>query len=172
MSETLAASLAPDPRTSVLEAARLIAASSYGSTYNRRFTLRLGDYEKDRVYLGEDASYQAHHYARGWGHRAQQEVSRSHAELLREMFGPLPFRPVPLDQTWISWNNGTVIRLARALYEERALPEGTLDRGRMAVLADALEESGCEDEEIIRHCRVPAAHSRGCWVLDMLLGKS
>jgi hypothetical protein len=49
--------------------------------------------------------------------------------------------------------------------------DGMLDPARLAVLADALEEVGCEDEQILAHLRGPGPHSRGCWVVDMLLGK-
>jgi hypothetical protein len=66
---------------------------------------------------------------------------------MRDIF-PLPFRTACLDLTWLAWNDGTVRRLAIAIYEGRCLPAGTLDTGRLAVLADALEEAGCANEEI------------------------
>jgi hypothetical protein len=95
------------------------------------------------------------------------------ATLLRDLFGPLPFRDVPLDPSWLAWNAGTVRRLATAAYEERALPSGELDVGRFAVLADALEEAGCSDSEILGHLREKGGvHVRGCWAVDLLLGKS
>jgi hypothetical protein len=84
--------------------------------------------------------------------------------VLRDSFGPLPFRTVPLDPSWLAWNNGAVQGLARAIYEERRFEE-------MPVLADALEEAGCTNAEILNHCRQPGEHVRGCWVLDLLLGK-
>jgi hypothetical protein len=62
--------------------------------------------------------------------------------LLRDIFGN-PFRPVTLVPAVLSWNAATVVRLAQAAYDERHLPAGTLDTGRLAVLADALEEAGC-----------------------------
>jgi hypothetical protein len=62
-------------------------------------------------------------------------------------------------------------RLATAIYEERTLPQGTLDRDRLAILADALEEAGCTNEEILSHCRSPNDHVRGCWLIDLILGK-
>jgi hypothetical protein len=83
-----------------------------------------------------------------------------------------PFRPVRLDPAWLSWNGDTVVRLAAAIYEERRLPGGTLDNGRLAVLADALEEAGCDKEDILSHCRSPNDHVRGCWVIDLALCKS
>jgi hypothetical protein len=93
--------------------------------------------------------------------------------LLRDVFGPLPFRDVYPHPSWLAWNDGTVRRLTASAYEERSLPEGTLEADRLAVLADALEEAGCNDPEILGHLREQGgAHVRGCWVLDLLLGKS
>jgi hypothetical protein len=93
------------------------------------------------------------------------------AALLRCIFGN-PFRAAPaIDPAWVAWNDGTVKKLAQAVYEQRALPQGTLDSARLAVLADALEEAGCSDEEILGHIRGPGPHVRGCWVVDLLLGK-
>jgi hypothetical protein len=93
------------------------------------------------------------------------------AGVLRCVFGPLPFRPVSLDPAVLAWRDATVVHLARAAYDEK-LPAGTLDNGRLAVLADALEEAGCTDADILGHCRSGGEHVRGCWVVDLLLGKS
>jgi hypothetical protein len=90
--------------------------------------------------------------------------------LLRDIFGN-PFRANPsINPTWLTWNAGTVVRLATAVYEERALPLGELDRARLAVLADALEDAGCEDPDILGHLRGPGPHVRGCWAVDLILG--
>jgi hypothetical protein len=94
------------------------------------------------------------------------------ARLLRDLFGPLPFRTVAIPPAILTWNDGTVVRLARAAYDERHMPEGTLDNGRLAVLADALEEAGCSDADILGHLRGLGQHVRGCWVTDLCLGKS
>ena len=59
----------------------------------------------------------------------------------------------------------------QAAYEERELPAGTLDLARLAILADALEEAGCTNADILNHCRVPGVHVRGCWAVNLLLGK-
>jgi hypothetical protein len=103
--------------------------------------------------------------------RAAVAVERQgQADLLRDIFGSRPFREVVLD---LAWNGGTIKRLATTAYENRSLPRGTLDNARMAVLGDALEESGCQDQEILRHCREPGAvHVRGCWLVDALLDKT
>jgi hypothetical protein len=91
--------------------------------------------------------------------------------LLREIFGN-PFRPPPrLDRAWLAWNDGTVRRLARSAYEDRDLPAGTLNAAGLAVLADALEDAGCDDRNLLRHLRGRGPHVRGCWAVDPLLGK-
>jgi hypothetical protein len=99
------------------------------------------------------------------------EELAAQALLLRDIFGN-PFRPITLHPAVLTWNDATVVRLAQAAYEERHMPEGTLDNGRLAVLADALEEAGCNDADILSHCRSGGEHVRGCWVVDLLLGKS
>ncbi len=62
--------------------------------------------------------------------------------------------------------------LAEAAYEQRHLPSGVLDVARLAVLSDALEEAGCTDADILAHLRSPGPHVRGCWALDLVLGKA
>jgi hypothetical protein len=84
--------------------------------------------------------------------------------LLCEMFGN-PFRPVPSVADWVAWNDGTLRRIAHAIDAERAFE-------RLPILADALEDAGCDDADILNHCRKPGEHVRGCWVVDLLSGKS
>ena len=94
------------------------------------------------------------------------------ADLLRHVLGN-PFRPPPpLAPSVLRWDGGTVKRLAEGAYEQRDRPAGTLDPARVAVLADALEEAGCADADLLRHLRGPGPHVRGCWALDFLLAKS
>jgi hypothetical protein len=93
------------------------------------------------------------------------------AGLFREMTGN-PFRPATADPAWLAWRDGAVVKLAQAAYEERLLPAGELDPTRLAILADALEDGGCTDADILAHLRGPGPHVRGCWVIDLLLGKS
>jgi hypothetical protein len=90
------------------------------------------------------------------------------AVLLRDLFGN-PFRPVAIDT---AWRTPAVLALARAVYDNRTLPAGSLDPDRLAVLADALEEAGCTDADILGHLRGPGPHVRGCFVIDTLLDKS
>jgi hypothetical protein len=105
--------------------------------------------------------------------KAAEATERSvQAALLRDIFGPLPFRQVRIDPAWLAWNGGAVRKLAEAAYAERSLPAGTLEPSRLAVLADALEEAGCSEPEILGHCRQQeGVHVQGCWVVDLLLGK-
>jgi hypothetical protein len=96
---------------------------------------------------------------------------KAQTNLIRCIIGNL-FRPVTISPAVLAWNDSLVVRLAQAAYEERHLPEGTLDIGRLAVLADALEEAGCNDADILGHLRGPGPHLRGCWPVDLCLGKS
>lgn len=91
------------------------------------------------------------------------------APLFRDVFGPTPFRPLTVDFAML---NPVVPLLARAAYEERVGPGGRLDAEKLAILADALEENGCTDVEVLQHLRDPnLEHVRGCWVVDLLIGK-
>jgi hypothetical protein len=64
-----------------------------------------------------------------------------------------------------------VVTPAQAAYEERALPAGVLGPARLGVLADALEDAGSPDTDLLGHLRGPGPHARGCWAVDLLLGK-
>jgi hypothetical protein len=86
--------------------------------------------------------------------------------LIRDIFGN-PFRPVSVNP---AWQTPTVLALAQAAYDERALPSGELDPVRLAVLADAVEEAGCDNADILTHLRQSDIHVRGCWAVG-LLGK-
>ncbi len=85
------------------------------------------------------------------------------AALVRDIFGN-PFRRPHLDWAWLKWEGGTVARLAEGAYQDRAFD-------RLPVLADALEEAGCADTDILSHLRGGGPHARGCWALDLLLGR-
>jgi len=87
------------------------------------------------------------------------------ASLFRDILGN-PFRRLlGIDASVLAWNEGTVPRLAQAIYDEHAFD-------RLPILADALEEAGCRDADMLYHSRGPGPHARGCWVLDLILGKS
>ena len=79
-----------------------------------------------------------------------------------DIFGN-PFRPVAFDP---NWQTSTAVGIARTMYDAR-------DFGAMPILADALQDAGCEDDAILNHCRdAKQVHVRGCWVVDLVLGKS
>jgi hypothetical protein len=84
--------------------------------------------------------------------------------LLRCIFGN-PFRPSCIDPACLAWHDGTVRRIAEAIYDDHAF-------GQLPILADALEEAGCTEADVLNHCRQPGEHARGCWVVDLLLGKT
>jgi hypothetical protein len=90
--------------------------------------------------------------------RQEQKVL---ADLLRDIFGN-PFRPITFDP---AWRSDTAVSLAKHIYESR-------DFSAMPILADALQDAGCENADILTHCRdEQGTHVRGCWVVDLVLGK-
>ena len=94
---------------------------------------------------------------------ATMDVERAkQTAILRDIFGN-PFRPVTFAP---AWRTDTAVALARQMYEGR-------DFGAMPILADALQDAGCDSAEVLSHCRdATAAHVRGCWVVDLVLGKA
>ena len=97
----------------------------------------------------------------GQWQRGQKHKNRFH--LLRCIIGN-PFYPILLDPAWLTWQNGTIPKLAQAIYEERMFD-------CLPILADALEEVGCSDPDLLGHLRGPEPHVRGCWVVDLILGR-
>jgi hypothetical protein len=89
-----------------------------------------------------------------------EQYVRLVSDQLRDIFGN-PFRPVAPDPAWFSLS---IVQLAETIYHRRAFD-------RMPELADALEQAGCTNADILAHCRGPGPHVRGCWVIDMILGK-
>jgi hypothetical protein len=95
---------------------------------------------------------------------ARSRIETAQCGLVRDIFGN-PFCFVPVNPVWLTWNSGLVIKLAKRNYDERAF-------GDLPILADAIEDAGCTDAAILDHLRGPGPHVRGCWVLDLILGKS
>jgi len=83
------------------------------------------------------------------------------AGMLRCIFGPIPFRLVFADSRW---RTSAVMGLVHTIYNDRGFD-------LLPILADALEDAGCDNADILTHCRSPGPHVRGCWVVDLLLGK-
>jgi hypothetical protein len=103
------------------------------------------------VIMGDDSS------AEGTAAERKSEVLRPY---IRCVVGN-PFRPVSIDPLWLT---SDVLGLARGIYEERAFD-------RLPILADALMDAGCDNDDILTHCRSEGPHVRGCWVVDLILGK-
>jgi hypothetical protein len=94
-----------------------------------------------------------------WAYGLEEQVRQS--VLLRDIFGN-PFRPVAFAS---AWRTDTAVALARTMYESR-------DFSAMPILADALQDAGCDNDAILSHCRdANQPHVRGCWVVDLVLGK-
>jgi hypothetical protein len=91
------------------------------------------------------------------------------AALLRDIIpGPLLRQQRACPPAWLT---PTVVGAAERAYSDRLLPAGVLAPDRLAILGDALEDAGCTAAAILEHLRGPGPHVRGCWVVDLLLGK-
>jgi hypothetical protein len=111
---------------------------------------------ENEALMAEMEEQQEQEYARTIG---MEKNAQCH--LLRDCFAN-PFRPVSADPACFTPN---VVKFAQVVYEERAFD-------RLPALAAALEEAGCTDADILAHCRRPGPHVRGCWALDLVLGKN
>jgi hypothetical protein len=89
---------------------------------------------------------------------AAEQVAQS--DIIRDIFGN-PFRRVSFSS---SWRTDTAVALASQMYESREF-------GAMPILADALQDARCDNEDVLNHCRGPGPHVRGCWVVDLVLGE-
>ena len=96
----------------------------------------------------------------GWEFHTDRAVRTALAALARDVFGN-PFRPVTFHPRWRTTDT---VGLARAIYEDRAFD-------RLPLLADALMDAGCGDDQLLNHCRSGGPHTRGCWAVDLALGK-
>ncbi len=111
----------------------------------------------DQLFMVKQVAYNANGVF-GAGHERAMRVA--HCQIVREIFGN-PFRPITLNPSWLT---STVIAIANSIYEEKVFD-------RMPILADALQDAGCDNQDILNHCRQPGEHARGCWVVDLLLSK-
>jgi hypothetical protein len=85
-------------------------------------------------------------------------------DMVRCVFGN-PFRPAALDPSWLAWNDGVVRKMAAIVYADRRYRD-------LPILADALEDAGCDQDDLLAHCREWGLHYRGCWAVDLLLGRT
>jgi hypothetical protein len=119
----------------------------------------------DAVYAAEDASAVVlSTVALQWGGVSAKAERVRQCCVLRDLVGN-PFRSVVLDPAWLAWSGDVVPKIAQAIY-------GELRFADLPILADALEDAGCADAAILAHCRSGGEHVRGCWVIDLLLGKA
>lgn len=81
--------------------------------------------------------------------------------LLRDIFSN-PFHPIAFSP---EWRTSTAVAIAQQMYESR-------DFSAMPILADAIQDAGCDNADILDHCCGAGPHVRGCWVVDLVLGKS
>jgi hypothetical protein len=93
---------------------------------------------------------------------AAEHLAQSH--LLRDTFGN-PFRPVTVDPAWLAWQGGTVVSAAQSVYDEHRFDD-------LPTLAALLKDAGCTHADLLQHLAAPGPHVRGCWVVDVLLGKA
>ncbi len=109
--------------------------------------------------LGEEQAADGAAWVKAWptgGAKAEEE--RWQCDALRDVFAN-PVRPFPaLDPAVLAWNDGCVSKTAAAIYQASAFH-------RMSALAYLLQEAGCQDPDIIAHCRGNGPHVRGCWAL-------
>jgi hypothetical protein len=94
-------------------------------------------------------------------HVAHKQAKKLYCKLFRAIFGN-PFRPVTFAP---EWRSEAAVGIAAKMYDAR-------DFGNMPILADALQDAGCEHADILSHCRGDGPHVRGCWVVDLVLGKT
>jgi hypothetical protein len=140
-------------------------------TNDAAFTATLGLREAVVAITGKWPKMTGHqgwtpHLTARWDKQGSK-VRAAFANLLRHIIGN-PFHPARMDRSWLT---PTVTTLATAAYEERALPSGELDTYRLSVLADALEEAGCDNADMLNHLRSAGPHVRGCFVVDLLTGR-
>ena len=119
---------------------------------------------KQRGLHGDEAFNAAAGDAEDAGSMAGDEMRSRFCSLLQESVGN-PFHPVTFNVNWATANDSTAAKLAHVIYDEKRFND-------RPILADALEEAGCDHAEILQHCREEREHVRGCWVLDLILGRT
>jgi hypothetical protein len=122
---------------------------------NPHFPLCSAQYASEARAFATTGGFQVRGYSRAVAAEQRQQI-----ELLRDILGN-PFRPVTIDLTWLT---PAVLGIARGVYDERAF-------GDLPILADALEDAGCDDEQVLGHCRSARPHVLGCWAVDTILDR-
>jgi hypothetical protein len=144
--------LAVEPRVSWSRTAELLTQAA-------SLVLSLGVY-----YAGDAADYgRLALIASGRGWLAEEEEERCQCGLLGDVVGPTPAGAPAFHPAWLAAGDRAAEQVARWIYEARAFDD-------LPILADALEEAGCCNPAILDHCRAGGDHTRGCWVVDAVLG--
>jgi hypothetical protein len=113
-----------------------------------------------RMGFSSEDAFLAVTYTTAWATEEESDEEQKCCDQIRCILGN-PFRPVSLDPSWLT---STVVALAEGIYADRAFD-------RLPILAGALEDAGCGHADILAHCRGDGPHARGCWVVDLVLGK-
>jgi hypothetical protein len=117
-------------------------------------------WKEDDAWLEATRAVEVVAWATDGNGRPSADAKPKMISFVRDIFGN-PFRPAKIAPEWLT---STVVALATGIYKERAFD-------RMPILADALQDAGCDNTDVLNHCRTDAPHVRGCWVIDFLLGK-
>jgi hypothetical protein len=165
ISEQVPHATSPDAQTAAREGSQEAAAEVVRATHGPA-AAQFHWVHPQNFWVGNDAEYQEMEAAHIAYLPAYSEERSVQCSLLRCIFGN-PFRPISFDP---SWRTPTVQSLAVAAYSDRQLPAGTFDAQRLAILADALLDAGCEDARIVGHLR-EGEHVRGCHVIDAILDR-
>jgi hypothetical protein len=110
--------------------------------------------------VGEGVGHLEPHFR---GETAAFLIGSEQTDLVRCLFSN-PARVAVFLPSWRQWKGGLVVAMAQRIYDTR-------DFGELPILGDALEDAGCSDQALLDHLRGPGPHARGCWGLDLLLGK-
>jgi hypothetical protein len=132
------------------EAAAAFGVKAREQDYKRRKKARSTKWVDDPVWNQHNSIYLA----------AEAEEERTQTHLLRCVIGN-PFHPVNVDPSWLT---STVVALAEGIYRDRAFD-------RLPILYDALQDAGCDNEDVLNHCRSEGPHVKGCWVVDLFTGR-
>jgi hypothetical protein len=151
----------PAPALEAAKAAATCVALAVGAEASVARAVSLGYPRPAQPHPGAEGDAAA---CRQAGAEAQAAERRVQCQIVRDIFhGPCP--PVFLRRAWLSSQDKAVLKLATVIHTTRAFP-------LMPVLGDALEDAGCEDGQVLAHCRGVGLHAPGCWLLDAILGKS
>jgi hypothetical protein len=121
------------------------------------------DIELRHLYFGpgKGCVWQAVHVPTGKYVQIRSRTKQALQEAYRQLVDLVPPKNIRLDPAWLT---STVKQLAQSIYDDRAFE-------RMPILADALEDAGCDNPDVLNHCRSAGEHVRGCWVVDAMLDK-